>query len=163
MKKLMIILILSVILPQMSVSQDVGQKINIPKNIIYLDLSTLIIWGSLSANYERLISDNFSIRGGVGYSFLLKEYATENGWEKRWDTYTTPMILINAYTSGIKKFEGGLGISLINHSYDKFSFVPSGTIGYRYHNVKDGLIFRVGVSMVYVYGLGVHLSFGKAF
>ncbi|MFH1051923.1 MAG: hypothetical protein V1779_13460 [bacterium] len=163
MKRILILVIFLILLTNCIIHAQSDISKDYKKNIIYLDLSTLIIMGSISANYERLFSKNFSIRGGIGYSFLLKEYYTEMGSENRWDTYTTAMILLNAFTSGINKFEGGLGISVINDSYDRYSFAPSGTIGYRYHNIKDGLIFRVGISGVYVYGLGVHLSVGKAF
>lgn len=133
----------------MSVTQNVVQKDNIPNNIIYFDLSTLVIMGSISANYERILSDNFSLRGGIGFAYFTDKI------------YFPTMLMCNFLTKGENKFEIGLGGSLITENYNPIK--PAFSVGYRYQDKNDGFVFRTGLSWVFYYGMGFHLSLGKAF
>lgn len=117
---------------------------NIAKNIIYIDFgifpaSDAGIIG-IGLNYERMISTNFSIRGGINYSFVG---ASKNNNKYVSDGIGFP-ITINFMTKNKNKFEVGIGGGPhyeIKNSY--FKMLPSLRLGYRYQPDDEGGIFRL--------------------
>ncbi|MFZ4591910.1 MAG: hypothetical protein ACOYN6_12990 [Ignavibacteria bacterium] len=143
MKKL--IIILSLFLSVNLYSQDISK----PKNIVYLDLG-VIITGTpyafgVGLNYERMLSDNFSIRAGVNLG-LYNNYVIG---DKVAGTSIGFPVTINYMTNNKNKFEAGLGggprISLTDENTN--IFFPSIRLGYRYQPDESGMMYRLGVEL----------------
>ncbi len=155
-----ILAILMLIAANNSFSQ-VNSKAN---NIIYLDLG-IIFTGSSGAlgvglNYERMLSDNVSIRAGVNIGMF--------GAGKSGDAFGGSGIgfpvSFNYMTNNKNKFEVGAGGGpYIGFDTKKVKLMPAARIGYRYQTDEDGMMYRAGVefpSNLYISlaGIGYHFK-----
>jgi hypothetical protein len=80
-------------------------SLSFPKNSVYVDGSFLIFMGSASLNYERIISENRSIRGGLGVSYVAAPNPA--GGSVGSDAVNAFTIMYNYFTPGRHKFEAG--------------------------------------------------------
>jgi hypothetical protein len=122
-----------------------------PQNAVYLEL--LGNGGLLSINYDRKLSDRFSLRAGAG------SWGSEGtGWDGREveTTMTTFPLLANYLGgSGSGRLELGAGL-LFGHRNRESSFGEpdvsysftslTGVIGYRYQPSRRGMMFRIGAT-----------------
>ena len=112
------------------------------KNHFYFELGgNAIIY---SFNYERMINDNFSIRGGIGITpglLFIKE-----------TILAIPLTASFLAGDGPHKFETGFGTTFLGlqdpaiiglPESDKSGFVLTGILGYRYFKPKGGFTFRI--------------------
>ena len=143
MKKLIIILSLFLYVNVYS------QEITKPKNIVYLDLG-VIITGTpyafgVGLNYERMLSDNLSLRAGVNLGF----YNNYVIGDKISGASIGFPVTLNYMTNGKNKFEIGLGggprISLTDENTNLF--FPAIRLGYRYQPDESGMMYRFGVEL----------------
>lgn len=158
MRKL--IIIISIFLSVNLYSQD----FSIPKNIIYLGFG-VIITGTpyafgVGLNYERMLSDNFSVRAGVNLGF----YNNHIIGDKISGTSLGFPVTINYMTNNKNKFEAGLGggprISLTDENTN--IFFPAFRLGYRYQPDESGMMYRLGVELpsnMYISFAGIGYKF----
>lgn len=147
--------ILSVILLLIS-GFDLQAQDEYAKNGVYLELGGN--GGLYSANYERFLSSDFSVR--VGFA----SYSSETWWDDLWSdeetTITTFPILGNYfYGNGSNRLELGAGVLLgtkkVKDSWveerngDSAIFNLTAVVGYRYQKPTGGLIFRAGLTPFY--------------
>jgi len=127
-----------------------AQKISSNRNVrnhCYLELlGNGIIY---SFNYERLISDNFTIRGGLGVTpgFIIDEFF-----------FGIPLTASYLLGGGSSKFEIGLGTTFFIiedpetfsfSSNDKSYLVLTGILGYRFFRSRGGFAFRITFTPFY--------------
>lgn len=153
MKKL--IIIISCLLFVNSYAQDITKS----RNIAYLDFGIIFTGSSsyalgMGLNYERMISDNLSIRAGMNVAF----YNTHVIGDNVNGTSIGFPITFNYMTNAKNKFEIGIGggprISLTDENSN--IFFPAARIGYRYQTDETGMIYRLGIEVP----SNVYLSFG---
>ena len=145
------------------------------KNALYLEIATIVLAGGVSVNYERMLTDNISVRTGLGagyYTSLQSEYSDA--------TAIATMGMLNLLTAGNNhKFEIGAGVSVIFPVKNKkgvlhflgdrdfipgqISFMPACALGYRYQQSEGGFFFRAGLSLTYLFGFPFQLSAGYTF
>jgi hypothetical protein len=125
-----------------------GQQIRpYKKNQFYLELGGNGIIYSL--NYERLLSENFTLRGGIGYTpgLIFVEGTFIH----------IPFTASYLIGSSSSKFEMGLGFTYFTgrdveifglEGGDKSVIVLTGIIGYRYVSQK-GFVFRIAFTPFY--------------
>lgn len=115
------------------------------KNIVYLDIG-IIFAGSFGAlgvgiNYERMLTDNISIRAGVNIGVF--------GAGKSGDAFGGSGIgfpvSFNYMTNNKNKFEVGAGAGPhLELSTHELKLLPAVRIGYRYQDYENGMMYRVG-------------------
>jgi hypothetical protein len=142
---------------------------NFKQNQVYLELGGCGL--TYSINYERLLSENFALRGGIGIT---------PGWFF-FDgaIFTIPVTGSYLIGDGFSKLELGLGATyLTSTDIEVFGLLPAGSssliafdgiIGYRGGRPQGGFIFRIAFAPMYSpefdpefipYGL---ISFGFSF
>ena len=145
-------------------SNSYSQDLIKANNIVYLDVGVILAQNSIAIgmglNYERMLSDNFSIRGGVNVGF----FGSHVIGDKISGTGLGFPISINYMTKGKNKFEAGLGGGpMINLSNDNsVSFVPVIKVGYRYQPDENGMMFKFGLELpsnMYISILGAGYKF----
>lgn len=159
MKKLAIVF--SILLFANSYAQDITK----PRNIAYLDFGIIFTGSSyalgIGLNYERMLSDNFSVRAGMNIAF----YKTSVIGDKIEGTSIGFPVTFNYMTNAKNKFEAGIGggprISLTDENSNVF--FPAFRLGYRYQTDEEGMIYRLGLevpSNVYLSlgGIGYHFK-----
>ena len=127
-----------------------AQKISSNRNVrnqFYLELlGNGFIY---SFNYERLLSDNFTVRGGLG---IFPGIITDEFF------FSFPLTASYLLGGGSSKFEVGLGSTFfifadpgaINFSSNNKSYlVLTGILGYRYFRSRDGFTFRITFTPFY--------------
>jgi hypothetical protein len=127
------------------------------RNTVLLELSTGLVTNSLSLNYEYQFHPNAGLRIGAGAAIQLEGANTAGA-----------TIGMQMYTDGDSRLEGGIGVSLLYaqssaHLPAALEPAPAINIGYRYQPVEGGMMFRVGLSYSYNYGLPFQGSAGYAF
>jgi hypothetical protein len=158
------------ILILLSSSQSRAQYSNTSpvKNQVYLELGGSGL--TYSINYERLLSENFALRGGIGITpGLLFIDGT---------LFTIPISGSYLIGGDFSKLELGLGATYITSTDIEFFDLPAGSfsavaidgiIGYRGGNPRGGFVFRIAFNPMYSsefnpnfipYGL---ISFGYGF
>lgn len=143
MKKL--IIFFSLLLFVNVYSQDISK----PKNIVYLDVGIIFTGGTyalgIGLNYERMLSDNLSVKGGVN----LALYKTHVIGDEISGTSIGFPVTLNYMTNNKNKFEAGLGggprISLTDENTNLF--FPAVRLGYRYQTDENGMMYRAGVEL----------------
>jgi|TARA_B100000959_G_C14843901_1_gene567229 hypothetical protein len=124
-----------------------------------------------SVNYDRMITDNISVRAGYGGLSVSSASTME-------DVKITMMPVLGNYLmgGGNHKLEIGAGIVLVSVDYSDniedvdFSLgadgsIPTGNLGYRYQKPEGGLFFKASLcpffadEMVTSFGLGIGWSF----
>jgi hypothetical protein len=141
------------------------QEITKANNIIYLDVGLIFSGGSfalgMGVNYERMLNDNFSIRGGVNIGF----YNTHVIGDKIAGTSIGFPVTFNYMTNNKNKFEAGLGggprISLTDNNSN--IFFPAFRLGYRYQTDEEGMMYRAGIDLpsnmyISLAGIGYHFK-----
>jgi hypothetical protein len=179
-------IILLIAMLTLSESRMLGQAQDIqplPKtsNILYGEVSTLLFVGWASVNYERMINEQMSIRGGlgVGYTFIPAEGGC-HGYG--------PTFMFNYFPVGVEyRLELGVGVAAmysiptpgrINLKPFPFYFPfpggerddlrltphwwvgPAISIGYRYQPENGGFFFRAGATLTNLFGFPFQVSFG---
>ena len=136
-------------------------------NSIYLELLGNGLFYSL--NYDRMITESFGARVGIGYVQPIEASLT-----------TVPIMAHYLVGSGSSKLELGFGACmLLQPDWSGLSFIGSedkeargsqilgtATLGYRYQRTDGGFVFRVGVTPffgVMGFNLTGGLSFGYGF
>jgi hypothetical protein len=135
-----------------------------PNNAIYFEAGGPGLLYSI--NFERMITDDFSIRLGYsswGFSLLASSSGSFTG---------IPIMINNLMGDGNSKFEFGAGIEFINASTTTsfFGLTPSttntvstsagiATLGYRYQPRGGGIHFRAVCNPIFGSG-GVRVTFG---
>jgi hypothetical protein len=126
-------------------------------NIFYLDVSTMLVGGSISLNYERTW-ERFGIRFGAGTGALL-ETGSGSGF----------MAMAMVYPAADRHFDMGAGLSLMQMSRSRPSgpegtrLYPAFTMCYRIQPREGGFFLRVGFSYVFYQGTPFTLSIGSTF
>lgn len=126
-----------------------SQEIKKANNIIYLDVGLILsgnsVFMGIGLNYEKMLSDNYSIRAGANIGF----FGTHVIGDKISGTSIGFPITFNYLTKNKNKFEAGLGggpwINLDQEN--SFSFFPAVKLGYRYQPDESGLILKAGLEL----------------
>jgi hypothetical protein len=120
------------------------------KNIISIDFGLFLTRGigtvGVGINYERMISENVSIRGGVNFGmFGVAVVDAFSG------TGISFPVTVNFMTKNKNKFEVGIGggphfeIGNVKDNYVKF--YPAVRFGYRYQPDDKGVIYKLGAEV----------------
>jgi hypothetical protein len=120
------------------------------KNIFYLDFGLFLSRGigtvGIGINYERMLSDNISLRTGVNFGIFGVSGA--DGFS---GTGISFPVTINYLTNNKNKFEAGLGggphFEIGNIKDKHISFYPAVKLGYRYQPDDKGIIFKLGAEV----------------
>lgn len=122
-----------------------------------------------SANYDRLLLDNLSVRGGV---FILPVAFDWNGASGAAVFPLTVQALMGRSShrmeigGGATVFTGSIDSDLLGIDEDGTAVVPTGVFGYRYQRPAGGFMFRVTFTPLLfdsetVAWMGI--SFGRSF
>ena len=155
--------------PSLSLAQDadVGSapQPDQAKNALYVELATLIFTGAASINYERILTDNVSLRVGYGVAgaFFVVGTASGNG----------PQVMAHFFFGeGTAKFELGAGAAfmfseatefIFDTSADELLIFPSIALGLRLQPYDGGFFGRFGTAWTYGYGIGFVAGLGAVF
>jgi len=131
-----------------------------------------------SVNYDRMVTDNISVRAGYGGLTISNLSYDETLGFINEDIKITMIPLLGNYLMGESnhKLEIGGGVVMVMVDYSgnvadiDFSIgadgaVPTGNIGYRYQKPEGGLFFKAslcpffGEEVVTSFGLGIGYSF----
>ncbi|HEY5124085.1 MAG TPA: hypothetical protein VIK14_10150 [Ignavibacteria bacterium] len=141
-----------------------AQTIDKAKNIISLDFGIIMFPGAaavgIGLNYERMLNDNISIRGGINIGIM----AAGNSGDAVASSGIGIPVTINYMTSSKNKFEIGLGGGPrfdLSDNYNKIRLLPAVKLGYRYQPDEKGMIYRVGLDFpanlyLSTVGIGYH-------
>ena len=113
-------------------------------NAVYLELGGNTVFYSL--NYDRMLTDHFSLRAGIEVMDKL-------------NTLAVPLMINYLFGSGDHKFELGLGGVFFSESDAgllryRHLFTPgvtsyaTATLAYRFHPKGGGLLFRIGFTPI---------------
>lgn len=124
---------------------------NKAKNIIYIDfgifLSRNIGTIGIGLNYERMLSNNVSIRAGVNIGL----FGVAEGGDGFAGVGVGFPVTINYMTNNKNKFETGIGggphFELGNSSNYNLRFFPAVRFGYRYQPDEKSAIFKIGAEV----------------
>jgi hypothetical protein len=147
------------------VTNSFSQTNTSAKNIIYLDVG-IFFWGDATAlgaglNYERMLSDNVSLRGGINFGIFGAGRSGDAvaGWGIGFP------VSINYMTNNKNKFEigGGAGPYLSLSNSNKIKILPTVRIGYRYQPDEPGMMYRAGLEFpsnfyISLAGIGYHFK-----
>jgi hypothetical protein len=138
------------------------------RNAVYVEYAGVLFLGSLSLNYESELAGAVFLRVGAGVAYTADIGLGNGGKECSGFTAMMDYISSGKDPRNDNHFEPGLGASLVNGdapgAADKGWFVrPAIAIGYRYQPMAGGLMFRVGATWVYSFGLPFQASIGYAF
>jgi len=142
---ILVIILSSCTLPNIHAQEQMTRPYK--QNQFFLELGGNGIF--YSVNYERLLSENFSIRGGIGYTpgLIFVEGTFIH-------IPVTASYLIGSNSS---KFETGLGFTYFSgkdveifglEGEDKSVILLTGIIGYRYIS-QNGFVFRIAFTPFY--------------
>lgn len=126
-----------------------SQEISKAKNTIYLDFGLIFSRSAVAVgcglNYERMLNDNFSLRGGVNIGF----FGAGVSGDAISGTCLSFPVTFNYMTRQKNKFEAGLGGGpFFNLEQEKsFSFFPAAKLGYRYQPDEGGLMLKAGLEV----------------
>lgn len=143
MKRL--IILLSLLFTANLFPQDLSKA----KNTIYLDFGLIFSSSAVAVgcglNYERMLNDNFSLRGGVNIGF----FGAGVSGDAISGTCLSFPVTFNYMTKQKNKFEAGLGGGpFFNLDQEKsFSFFPAAKLGYRYQPDEGGLMLKAGLEV----------------
>lgn len=137
------------------------------RHAIYLGATSLIVLNSVGLNYSYRPLRGFAVSLGAGLSAAFAGFAGAAAVGGQ-------MMAHGLFGSAdAHSFELAGGLSVVNTTSAIFcsdcdgstrlAAVPSAFIGYRYHPMDGGFLFRSGVAWEFGLGIGVHLSFGGAF
>ena len=132
----------------------------------------MIYFGSVSVNYERMITEHLAFRTGLGYG-LAFSFSGKGG-----TSAIGSVVMLHYLTSGSNhKLEAGAGASVVylvddccgyyalgfQFDHGELSLVPAIALGYRYQQQGGGFFFRAGVTYTYFMGTPIQISAGLTF
>lgn len=140
------VLLIAALIIQCCAEKSFSQTVTKANNIIYLDLGVFFTSGAaaigVGLNYERMLSDNVSIRTGVNIGLFA---AGKSGDAFSGSGIGFP-ISVNYMTNNKNKFEIGTGAGpYIGFGNQKVKLLPAVRIGYRYQTDEEGMMYRAGV------------------
>lgn len=100
------------LLPVAAFAQDVVERVQRPepRNIVYAEVVTVLLASAVSVNYERVLHQHFSVRGGFGAGYAIGPFSGTAG--------LGPQVMVNFFTRGPHKFEVGAGAAVIYRGRD---------------------------------------------
>jgi hypothetical protein len=143
-------------------------------NIVYGEVATMVFWTWGSVNYERMLNERSSVRIGVGGGYFSVPA------ERAISGYGAT-VMYNYFPIGVEhRLELGIGVAIANTTgpsvdlppvYASFSDIPpeltrlwwygpAVSIGYRYQPRDGGFLFRVGATLVNLFGFPLQVSLG---
>lgn len=136
---------------------DVSTFSNEAKNVWYLEAAGN--GGIVSVNYERFLTQNVSLRIGIGTAILI---------------LGTAPVMVNFCVGKDHRVELGMGITVgtgiadfdSGDYKDESGVVGTTTVGYRYQPVNGGGVFRIGLTPFFMddeFQFWGGISFGSAF
>jgi hypothetical protein len=120
-------------------------------NIVYAELLGNGLFSSV--NYERIISNNFDLRFGLGFVFSNSESNSGSHHTTAFFPLAMANYLINIYGNNYVEVGGGVLIASTDFeisdtfSQSMYNFVPTIAIGYRYSPKNGGIFFSAAFDM----------------
>ena len=156
--------------PPVLATADAGEGLGaVPRarHAIYLGATSLILLNSVGVNYSYRPLRGFAVSLGAGLSALF----TGVGGITAVGGQMMAHGLFGGAGSHSFELAGGLSVVSTNSgifcsscdSSNRLAAVPSAFLGYRYHPMDGGFLFRAGAAWEFGLGVGAHLSFGGAF
>jgi hypothetical protein len=132
MSKKVILLMLILLFSKHDINSQTGSK-----NIYYLDIGINLFAVGIGVNYERMFSENMSIRVGANIGTII--------WSSKGNESGIGFpVTINYMTNKTGKFEigGGAGLRINLLEKGKLEIWPAGRIGYRNQPENNGIMWR---------------------
>lgn len=136
-----------------------------PRHAASANYSGFVMYGSLSAEYEFIASEQVSLRLGLGGAYgsvVVDNVQAEGG-----------TALFSFMSRGRNKVEVGIGFSIMRTNFTMIfdedeatpdtRMFPALSLAYRYMPARSGSFFRIGIGWMYGYGLPVTFSYGWVF
>jgi hypothetical protein len=149
--------------PQRASAQDTATT-TAARNSVFVEL-----WGNgffYSVNYDRKISEKFSLRGGLG-GWSVDDLILE-------PAVVAPVLVNSLIGEGVHRLELGAGVTTgvrwepnygapggTTHN-PKTILMPTATLGYRYQPVESGWLFRASLTPVGTDYIWIGISLGRA-
>ena len=123
------------------------------RNVVYAEVSTILLHSGASINYERFLHDHFSIRAGLGQAWIFNLPFAFG-----------PQLMVNFFTKKTHKFELGAGANVLASYFGgEPQWWPAFSVGYRLQQQRAGFFLRAGLAWTYGYGLPFQISMGHSF
>ena len=126
-------------------------------NIVYAELLGNGLFSSV--NYERVISNNFDLRLGLGFAFSNSESNSGSHHTTAFFPLAMANYSIDIYSNNYVEVGGGVLIAftdfIISDSFSQpmYTFVPTTAIGYRYSPKNGGFFFSAAFDMFILSGI----------
>lgn len=126
-------------------------------NIVYAELLGNGLFSSV--NYERVISNNFDLRLGLGFAFDNSESNSGSHHTTAFFPLAMANYSIDIYGNNYVEIGGGVLIAstdfIISDTFSQSSlvFVPTTAIGYRYSPKNGGFFFSAAFDMFIMAGV----------
>ncbi|AXT60880.1 hypothetical protein D1816_11160 [Aquimarina sp. AD10] len=172
MKKLAYCLLVFISLVNNTIMAQSIESDNNPRNIIYINAGTLLVYNSVNLNYERRTwhSDNGFFKNyylNLGAGIFSRNSGFAPGPNSKGIVSSLGLIALTGKSNG--HFETGLGVSVNietditnddpEEGFEKETFVlPNIIIGYRYQKENAPMI-RLGID----FPRGIYMGFGYGF
>jgi len=124
---------------------------------LYLDISTALLMGNASINYEIPLQNNTLLRVGFGPGYIVELFESRGG------TSLGLLAMVNFLTSGSAyRFEFGIGgsVNRVEKRTTEWKALPAIVIGYRYQSYSGGFVFRIGLGYTFSFGFPLYVSVG---
>lgn len=151
------------------VMADAGEGLGaVPRarHAIYLGATSLIVLNSVGLNYSYRPLRGFAVSLGAGLSAAFAGFAGAAAVGGQMMAHG----LFGGAGSHSFELAGGLSVVSTNSGIfcsdcdsSRLAALPSAFLGYRYHPLDGGFLFRAGAAWEFGLGIGAHLSFGGAF
>lgn len=140
---------------------DDPSKHRAAKNTIFIELGGNALLYSL--NYERFISDDFSVRAGFGYIAMSSSSTTSEGTVNAKVSLLMVPILANYFVGGenhklglglgvsVWAFSGAISVAGAKSDGSVFWPVPTAFVGYRYAPKNGGFNANVGFTPFFAF------------
>jgi len=132
------------------------------KNVMYVEVASILYFGWGTINYERIFTDNLSIRAGFGGGYAAQlDYPMLTGYGV--------LLMFNYFTKGPRhRFEAGIGVSMVQISgnFDDYTWAkgrvvyPALSVSYRYQPREGGFFFRGGLTFHSAFGTPIQITIG---
>lgn len=106
-----------------------------------------------SINYDRLLTDHLSVRGGIGI------FSIDDSFGEGVDVTSIPLLVNYLVGNGNNHLELGIGVLILTGSIDIGSFsdtdsgaIGTGVLGYRHQKQDGGLFFKAGITPLVGFG-----------
>ncbi|MFO0626856.1 MAG: hypothetical protein U0325_14685 [Polyangiales bacterium] len=156
--------------PPVMAGADTGEGLGaVPqaRHAIYLGATSLILLNSVGLNYSYRPFRGFAVSVGAGLSAAFAGFGSVSAVGGQ-------MMAHGLFGgAGSHSFELAGGLSVVSTTSTIFcgscdettrlAALPSAFLGYRFHPMNGGFLFRAGAAWEFGLGVGAHLSFGGAF